>query len=198
MTDPTAIHAHLSTLTASLDALTAALAPLLATPPAALAADLPPRDAARLHILAAYAPESLLFNAMRLAAAAGGQGDEEEGGADAAKKHPVVAELQRVRKYAARLRDAEAAQRGPAMRVDAAAAKRFVRAGIGPSPAAAEKGDRGGRAKAGAEEASAGAAGKRDAEGRGAGDGGADGSPGSKKQRKEERRGRGAFGQAQR
>jgi exosome complex protein LRP1 len=129
MADSTNIHAHLATLSTALDALTTALAPLLTTPPTTLAATLPPRDAARLHVLAVYAPESLLFNAVRLAAAAGAAAEEED-----PKRHPVVGELARVHRYAARLRDADAVRRGPALRVDREAARRFVRAGIAPPP----------------------------------------------------------------
>ena len=185
MTDPTAIHAHLSSLTTALNALTTALAPLLATAPAALARDLPARDAARLHILAAYAPESLLFNAVRLADAGGGSSGGNDGGggdgrAGGAKGHAVVGELRRVKTYAAKLRDAEARAKGPAMRLDRDAARRFVKAGIAS--------DRETAAAAAEQPAEPAAARKRGVEAPGG-----DSSPRNKKQRQEDRRRGGVF-----
>jgi hypothetical protein len=187
MADPTPVHARLSALAAALDALAAALAPLFATPPSTLARDLPPRDAARLHILAAYAPESLLFNAVRLAAAGAAGGAAPAADADEVRKHPVVAELQRVRGYSARLRDAEAVQRGPALRVDREAAARFVRAGISAPPE--QEGREASKGAAGEAPAGAGAA-KRGGEEIKDGEGG---SPRGKKQRRDERRDGGTF-----
>jgi exosome complex protein LRP1 len=131
MADSTALHGHLTALTSALDDLTTALAPLLSSPPpalSALAASLPARDTARLHVLSAYALETLLFNALRLS------------GADA-KAHPVFRELARVRHYAAKIKEAEDKKAGraagPAVRVDREAARRVVRAGIGAAAAAA-------------------------------------------------------------
>jgi hypothetical protein len=183
MADPPAIHDRLAALTTALDALTDSLAPLLTTPPATLARDLPARDAARLHILAAYAPESLLFNAVRLAAAGatGGGGGAPPEDPDEVRRHPVVEELGRVRQYAARLRDAEAVQRGPAMRVDREAVARFVKAGVASAPA---EEDVPGEAQTGA------GAVKRGSEG------GEDESPRGKRLRKGDRRTGGMFGDA--
>jgi len=100
----------------SLASLTTALAPLLSTPLSELATTLTVADKARLHVLATYALDSLLFSYLRLQ------------GADT-KNHAVMSELARVRQYVAKIKAAESPAERP-MALDRSAAERFIKAGL--------------------------------------------------------------------
>lgn len=107
----------LEDLTASIDDLETALNPLLSPAISTQASKLPLLDKAKLHVLATYALDSLLFSLLKL------------NGTDT-KSHPVSAEISRVRSYFGKLTEAE---KGPAQRtqvVDKDALGRFVRAGL--------------------------------------------------------------------
>ncbi|KAF2440244.1 hypothetical protein P171DRAFT_368494, partial [Karstenula rhodostoma CBS 690.94] len=111
-----------SDLALTIDDLTDALAPLLASPLPSLTATLPTLDKAKLHILTAYTLESLLFSALQAS------------GADA-KSHRVFPELARLKTYFGKVTAAEAAgegkgAQGPATRLDKDAAARFIRHGL--------------------------------------------------------------------
>ncbi|KAJ4286761.1 hypothetical protein N0V90_013013 [Kalmusia sp. IMI 367209] len=100
-----------------IDDLTTALDPLLSTPLPTLTRTLPTLDKAKLHILAAYTLESLLFSALQASGAN-------------AKEHRVFAELARLKNYFAKIKAAEAAGEKPTSRLDKGAAERFIRHGL--------------------------------------------------------------------
>jgi len=105
-------------LAANITDLETSLAPLLTNPLSTTASTLPLLDKAKLHILATYTLESLLFSALRL------------NGIDA-KSHPVFAELSRVKEYFAKIKAAEGAGQKRKLVVDKDAAGRMVKAGVG-------------------------------------------------------------------
>ncbi|KAI5844784.1 exosome-associated protein [Tricharina praecox] len=100
----------------SLSVLTSTLAPLLSTPLSDVATSLTVADKARLHVLATYALDSLLFSYLRL------QGTN-------TKNHAIMTELTRVRQYVAKIKGAEPATERP-MALDKQAAGRFIKAGL--------------------------------------------------------------------
>jgi exosome complex protein LRP1 len=138
MGDSSPLTAPLNNLSTSLTALKTALHPLLTTPTTQLSSPLPLLDKAKLHVLTAYAIDSLLFAALRLQPSTSAAAD--------ARAHPVFAELARTRSYFEKIRTAETGpERGPRMRVDREAVGRFVRAGV----TAAEAGSSSGGVSAG-------------------------------------------------
>lgn len=109
-------------LSLEIDDLTTALSPLLSSPLHTLTATLPTLDKAKLHILTAYALESLLFQALQASGAN-------------AKSHPIFAELARLKTYFAKVKTAEQAGEGkgapaPTTKLDKGAAARFIRHGL--------------------------------------------------------------------
>ncbi|KAF1365616.1 hypothetical protein EJ07DRAFT_51352, partial [Lizonia empirigonia] len=81
-------------------------------------ASLPLLEKAKLHVLAAYAIESVLFSTLQAA------------GFDA-KAHALFAELARLKTYFGKIKDAEERAAGPTRTLDVGAAQRFVRHGLG-------------------------------------------------------------------
>ncbi|GAA6020648.1 hypothetical protein JCM10207_007809 [Rhodosporidiobolus poonsookiae] len=129
-TDPTAIVTQLST---SLTALEATLAPLLAQPFQQLldnSADAPLQQA-RLQVLASYVVHDLIWVYLKTA------GVEPS-------THPVMAEIDRLRGYFSKLKQAESGALPPAeaskprMQVDKAAASRFISSAISSRKAAVD------------------------------------------------------------
>jgi len=106
----------LNDLDDSLATLTTTLAPLLTTPLSDLATTLTVADKARLHVLATYALDSLLFSYLRL------QGTDTKG-------HAIMTELTRVHQYFAKIKGAEPAPERP-MALNTSAAERFIKAGL--------------------------------------------------------------------
>ncbi|EFW99161.1 exosome-associated family protein [Grosmannia clavigera kw1407] len=111
---------RLSQLSADIDRLEAAVAPLLLDGHQTTTSQrLPLLDRAKLQVLAGYALESTLFCSLGLA------------GVDA-RSHAVFRELLRVRQYMQKIdaveKKSSAADDGPASRLDKAAAIRFVKA----------------------------------------------------------------------
>jgi exosome complex protein LRP1 len=112
--DQTDLEPLIEDLSTDISALSDALAPLLNAPLSTISSKLPLLDKAKLHILATYAIESLLFSSLRLS------------GIDA-KQHPVFTELTRVRQYFQKVKLAE---EGPPQReqvIDKEAAGRFIK-----------------------------------------------------------------------
>ena len=103
-------------LDGNIDDLEAAHAPLLNTALSTSTSKLPLLDKAKLHVLATYAVESILFSALRL------------NGVDA-KSHPVFKELNRVKEYFAKIKNAETAGQKRTTTVDRDAAGRVIRHG---------------------------------------------------------------------
>ena len=122
MGEPSPLAAPLNNLSTSLTTLQTALHPLLTTPTTQLSSPLPLLDKAKLHVLTAYAIDSLLFAALRLQPSTSAAAD--------ARAHPVFAELARTRSYFEKIRTAETGPERPRMRVDREAVGRFVRAGV--------------------------------------------------------------------
>lgn len=115
--DTADLHDVVGDLTSDIDNLEAALAPLTQKPLATTSSKLPLLDKAKLHVLATYALESILFNSLRL------------NGTDA-KTHPVFAELNRVKEYFGKIKTAEGTGAKPSSRVDKDAAGRLIKAGL--------------------------------------------------------------------
>jgi len=111
------IKASLESLSESLEGLQSALEPLLSTATNQLSTPLPLLDKAKLHVLTAYAIESLLFSAIRL------QGVD-------AKQHAIFAELARTRQYFEKIQKADKPLEQPTMRLDKGAATRFIKASL--------------------------------------------------------------------
>lgn len=111
------LHDLVGELTSNIDDLESALATLTQKPLTTTTSKLPLLDKAKLHILATYALESILFNSLRLH------------GIDA-KSHPVFAELNRVKEYFGKIKTAEGGGAKPTSRVDKDAAGRFIKAGL--------------------------------------------------------------------
>lgn len=132
------LHELVGDLTSNIDDLEAALAPLTSKPLATTSSKLPLLDKAKLHVLATYALESVLFNTLRL------------NGSDA-KSHPVFAELNRVKEYFGKIKTAEGTGEKPKARVDKGAAGRFIKADLaGNERYDREREERSAREKAGA------------------------------------------------
>lgn len=112
----TDLPAQIEDLEANIDELDAALAPLLHKPLPTTASTLPLLDKAKLHILSAYAIESLLFSSLLTA------------GQDA-KSHAIFEELGRLKSYFGKIKDAEAGPE-PKARIDKEAAARFIKHGL--------------------------------------------------------------------
>jgi exosome complex protein LRP1 len=107
-------------LEVNIDELTSTLSPLLTPSLSTTSATLPLLEKAKLHVLAAYSIESLLFSALLAS------------GTDA-KSHPLFAELGRLKKYFAKIKDAEeftATAGAPRARLDVGAAQRFIKHGL--------------------------------------------------------------------
>lgn len=110
-------------LEVNIDELTTTLAPLL--PPSTLsktASSLPLLEKSKLHVLAAYAIESVLFSTLQAS------------GADA-KSHAIFAELARLKSYFSKIKDAEdhfknLAEKEGRARLDVGAAQRFIKHGL--------------------------------------------------------------------
>lgn len=104
-------------LSGNIDDLETSLEPFLTSRLNVSTSRIPLLDKAKLHVLAAYAIESIIFSYLRL------------NGVDA-KEHAVFRELTRVKEYFAKIKSAEA---GPAQRnttLDKDAAARFIRQGL--------------------------------------------------------------------
>ncbi|KAF2709694.1 hypothetical protein K504DRAFT_467648 [Pleomassaria siparia CBS 279.74] len=115
--DPTTdLPERIEDLEAHIDDLETALSPLLSTPLHKTSSTLPLLDKAKLHILSAYAIESLLFSSLLTC------------GEDA-KSHAIFKELGRLKGYFGKIKDAET---GPEQRarVDKDAATRFIKHGL--------------------------------------------------------------------
>lgn len=126
MDPPSDLPELLEDYTANIDELTDALHPLLKTPLRTTASTLPLLDKAKLHILTAYAVESLLFSTLQAS------------GADA-KAHAVFPELARLKTYFAKVKQAEGmvaggdagdGSGGSRARLDKDAAARFIKHGL--------------------------------------------------------------------
>ncbi|KAJ3400242.1 hypothetical protein HDV05_001194, partial [Chytridiales sp. JEL 0842] len=105
------------TLESSISQIESALDPLLNENLDALSARLEePLDRAKLSVLVGYAINSLVFTYLRTMGAT--------------KGHPVRKELERIKEYMDKIARAAGAAK-PSMRVDQAAAKRFVKSAIG-------------------------------------------------------------------
>ncbi|KAF2877088.1 Sas10/Utp3/C1D family-domain-containing protein, partial [Massariosphaeria phaeospora] len=107
-------------LEAEIDDLETTLSPLLSTPLTTTLSTLPLLDKAKLHILVAYAIESLLYAALQASGAN-------------AKEHAIFAEIARLRTYFGKVKNAESADDRPdrpKTRVDKDAAARFIRHGL--------------------------------------------------------------------
>lgn len=115
--DTADLHELVGDLSTNIDDLEAALSTLTQKPLATTSSKLPLLDKAKLHVLATYALESILFNSLRLS------------GTDA-KSHAVFAELNRVKEYFGKIKTAEGAGAKPTTRVDKDAAGRFIKAGL--------------------------------------------------------------------
>ncbi|KAJ4340245.1 hypothetical protein N0V95_007539 [Ascochyta clinopodiicola] len=107
-------------LEVNIDELSSTLTPLL--PPNSLSetsASLPLLEKAKLHVLAAYSIESLLFSTLLAS------------GADA-KSHALFAELARLKGYFTKIKDAEAhiGREEKRARLDVGAAQRFIKHGL--------------------------------------------------------------------
>lgn len=112
------LHDLVSDLSTNITTLETALTPLTRTSLPTTSSKLPLLDKAKLHVLATYALESILFNSLRL------------NGTDA-KAHPVFPELNRVKEYFGKIKAAEGkGVKGPTARVDREAVGRFVKAGL--------------------------------------------------------------------
>ena len=114
--DTTDVRALLEDLEVNIDELETALEPLLTKPLAQTANNLPLLDRAKLYATTVYAIENLIFNALKVA------------GVDPAT-HPVKTELERVKQYFAKIKDAE----NPAkqnLSLDKQAAGRFIKAAL--------------------------------------------------------------------
>jgi exosome complex protein LRP1 len=125
----------LETLNSSLTTLTTTLSPLLSSNSNSNNTPLTLLQRAKLHTTQAYAIESLLFSALRLA-------NTSPGAMQTIQSHPIMIELARIKQYFAKIDELEHGRQGPRLRVDKAAAERFVRAGIkdeGDAPAGTSK-----------------------------------------------------------
>lgn len=132
------LHELVADLTSNIDDLESVLAPLTQKPLATTSSKLPLLDKAKLHVLATYTLESILFNSLRL------------NGTDA-KSHPVFAELTRVKEYFGKIKTAEGTGAKPTSWVDKDAAGRFIKAGLaGNERVDREREERSAREKAGA------------------------------------------------
>jgi len=116
MEPPTDLPTLVEDLEANIDELTSLLAPLLSKSLSRTASTLPLLDKAKLHILAAYAIESLLFSSLLTS------------GQDA-KSHAIFNELGRLKGYFGKLKDAEQTPESR-IRVDKEAVGRFIRHGL--------------------------------------------------------------------
>lgn len=128
--DPTDIHPHLKALRSAISQLTTALKPITSpsnpdeksNSPSTLTdltAKLPLLDKAKLHVLLAYAINTLIFCTLKL------------NGVDT-DNHPVkTVELARCKQYFEKIQAAENVNAGPRQRVDREAVGRFVRHGVG-------------------------------------------------------------------
>jgi exosome complex protein LRP1 len=115
--DTSDIQELIDDLSGNLDDLEASLAPILSTALSASTSKLPLLDKAKLYVLATYALDSVLFSLLKL------------NGTDV-KTHPVVAEINRVKSYFGKIKEAET---GPAQRsavLDKDAAARFIKHGL--------------------------------------------------------------------
>lgn len=111
------LHGLLGHLSTNIDDLEISLAPLLSTPLSQQTSKLPLLDQAKLHTLAVYAIESLLFSSLRL------------NGVDA-KSHPVFQELGRVKEYFQKIKVAETGPEKRPTTLDREAAGRFIKHGL--------------------------------------------------------------------
>lgn len=116
MDPPLTLPTLTSDLSLTIDDLSSTLTPLLSPLPSTLST-LPLLEKAKLHILLAYAIESLLFSSLQVS------------GSDA-KSHAIYAELSRLRAYFAKVKNAEEVAAGPRTKLDVEAAARFVRHGL--------------------------------------------------------------------
>lgn len=135
--ETTDLFAQVEDLEANIDELEDALHPLLSTPLHTTASSLPLLDRAKLHVLTAYAIESLLFSSLQAS------------GIDA-KEHAIFAELGRLKGYFKKIKDAELGPE-PKTRIDKDAAARFIKHGLaGNEKYDAERKERMERERAGA------------------------------------------------
>lgn len=103
-------------LSASIYTLEETLQPLLSSPLSSITSRLPLLDRAKLHVLLTYGIESIIFAYLKLS------------NVDA-NAHPVYTELNRVKQYFEKIKEAETA--GPSgKRLDKGAAARFIKAGL--------------------------------------------------------------------
>ncbi|CAI7664058.1 unnamed protein product [Penicillium pancosmium] len=101
----------------NVDDLEEVLEPVLGQSLAKLSKNLPVMDRAKIHVLITYTLESLIFSYLRLK------------GVDA-KQHPVFRELTRVRQYFEKIKALETEPEQPTMKLDKAAAGRFIKHGL--------------------------------------------------------------------
>ncbi|KAJ5110911.1 hypothetical protein N7532_001446 [Penicillium argentinense] len=101
----------------NVDDLEEVLQPILGQSLAKVSKNLPVMDKAKIHVLATYTLESLIFSYLRLK------------GVDA-KQHPVFRELTRVRQYFEKIKEMEKGPEERPMTLDKAAAGRFIKAGL--------------------------------------------------------------------
>jgi exosome complex protein LRP1 len=119
---PDDIQTCLDSFEASLDQVQAALDPFLNKNLADLTADLPPAEKAKLQLLLAYSCNALFYMYLKT------QGAN-------VQQHPVTSELNRVKEYFAKLKNAtekaagapDVAASGPSLRLDKEASKRVVK-----------------------------------------------------------------------
>ncbi|EME38938.1 hypothetical protein DOTSEDRAFT_97097, partial [Dothistroma septosporum NZE10] len=110
----------LEDLVSNIDDLEQALQPLLQQALSASTSRLPLLDKAKLYILTTYALESILFSSVRLHGVS-------------ATTHPVYQELNRVKEYFSKIKNAEEIGAGGSARnvgLDKGAAGRFIKHGL--------------------------------------------------------------------
>ncbi|CAI7590135.1 hypothetical protein N7533_000633 [Penicillium manginii] len=101
----------------NVDDLEEVLEPVLGQSLAKLSKNLPVMDRAKIHVLITYTLESLIFSYLRLKGVN-------------AKQHPVFRELTRVRQYFEKIKALETEPEQPTMKLDKAAAGRFIKHGL--------------------------------------------------------------------
>jgi exosome complex protein LRP1 len=131
--DSNTLEPLLNALDDNIDDLEEALAPLLNAPISDTASKLPLLDKAKLYVMTTYAIESLLFcmcfqTRHRISLTTALAYLNLNG--VKAKEHPIFTELTRLKQYYEKLKLAEHGPEKPNMRVDKAAAGRFIKAGL--------------------------------------------------------------------
>ncbi|PVD26175.1 hypothetical protein C0Q70_13844 [Pomacea canaliculata] len=112
---PAEIKERLASFDESLSNLDALLQPLLATPHSELVEKLQPLDSAKMDLVVAYSINSLFWMYLNLCGVN-------------PKDHPVKQELERIRSYMNRVKEAQESLNAP--KIDKAAAKRFIKSAL--------------------------------------------------------------------